>query len=449
MKMKMKIEDVDALCEKVISVIQKNRAFNKESLLKFLKKEKYEEPYEEFILNLVAFAAEQGKHEHILQFLIHDCFEDMKNYLARTDKGKLPSSLSSFCLLAEGITDLGYSVLVPFVKHSWLQHLYYDAQMDDNILIVGETGTGKQSMARAIHLMSERRKLRFEEINCAAIPENLLESELFGHEKGSFTGATVKKIGKLEQAGKGTIFLDEIGKMPSHLQAKILKVMDEKFVTPIGSTRRIQIEGRFIGAAQLGDIENGGIMPDLLYRFGNPDFIHIPTLRDRMRKNPSLVIDNSLHKAKQRLQISDEITFDDQLVALLQNHNYPGNYRELENILRYGIKNMMMANRKKLLPEDVMQIMKDSDIGEISINAKDIQLKDIIEYANDVRKKIIEQKIRDIIENGKSLAGVLKMEGLNESEYQNLYKKITKYAGIKLRDLKNIQAGITDSGSSG
>jgi len=137
------------------------------------------------------------------------------------------------------------------------------------------------------------------------------------------------------------------------------------------------------------------------------------------------------------------------LVAVLQNHNYPGNYRELENILRYGIKNMMMANRKKLLPEDVMQIMKDSSSGEMSINAKDIQLKDIIEYSNNVRNKIIEQKIRDIIENGKSLAGVLKEEGLSDSEYQNIYKKITKYAGIKLRDLKNIPAGIPDAGSSG
>jgi len=447
--MKMNRENVDVLCEKVINAIKKDRAFNKESLLKILKKEKYEEPYEEFILNLVAFAAEQGKQENILQSLVHDCFEDMKNYFARTDRGKLPSALSSFCLLAAGITDLGYSVLVPFVKDSWLRHLYCDAQMDDNILIVGETGTGKQAMAKAIHLMSERRKLPFEEINCAAIPDNLLESELFGHEKGAFTGATATKTGKLEQAGKGTIFLDELGKMPLPLQAKILKVMDAKFVTPIGSTKRIQIEGRFIGAAQPDDIKNGGIMPDLLYRFGNPDFIHIPTLRDRMRKNPSLVIDNSLHKAKQRLQISDKITFDDRLVAVLQNHNYPGNYRELENILRYGIKNMMMANRKKLLPEDVMQIMKDSSSGEMSINAKDIQLKDIIEYSNNVRNKIIEQKIRDIIENGKSLAGVLKEEGLSDSEYQNIYKKITKYAGIKLRDLKNIPAGIPDAGSSG
>jgi len=446
--MKKNIEDVDVLCEKIISVIQKDRAFNKESLLKFLKKERYEEPYEEFILNLILVAAEQGKQENIQQFLIHHCFEDMKNF-ARKDKETFPVGLSSLCLLAAGIADLGYSAIIPFVEKNWLQHLYNDAQTDDNILIVGETGTGKQAMAKAIHLMSERRKLPFVEINCAAIPENLLESELFGHEKGAFTGATAKKTGKLEQARKGTIFLDEIGKMPSHLQAKILKVMDVKFITPIGSTDQRQIEGRFIGAAQPDDIKNEKIMPDLQYRFGKPDFIHMPTLRDRMRKNPSFVIDNSLHKAQQRLQISDKIAFDDHLVALLQNHNYPGNYRELENILRYGIKNMMMANRKKLLPEDVMQIMKDSDSGEISINAKDIQLKDIIEYSNNVRKKIIEQKIRDIIENGKSLAGTLKKEGLSDSEYQNLYKKITKYAGIKLRDLKNIPAGIPDSGSSG
>jgi len=447
--MKKNIEDVDALCEKIISVIQKDRVFNKESLLTFLKKEKYGEPYEVFIFELIAFAAMQSQQQHLKQFFLNYCFEDIKNYIAKTDKENFTSGLTSLCLLAEGINDLGYSRLVGFVKDSWLQHLYYDAQMDDNILIVGETGTGKQAMAKAIHLMSERRKLPFEEINCAAIPENLLESELFGHEKGAFTGATAKKTGKLEQAGKGTIFLDELGKMPLPLQAKILKVMDVKFITPIGSTKQIQIEGRFIGAAQPDDIKNGGIMPDLQYRFGNPDYIHIPTLRDRMRKNPSLVIDNSLRKAKQRLQISDEITFDDQFVALLQNHNYPGNYRELENILRYGIKNMMMSNRKKLLPEDVMQIMKDSSSGEMSINAKDIQLKDIIEYSNNVRNKIIEQKIRDIIENGKSLAGLLKEEGLSDSEYQNLYKKITKYAGIKLRDLKNIPAGIPDSGSSG
>ena len=447
--MKMNRENVDVLCEKVINAIKKDRAFNKESLLKFLKKKKYKEPYEEFIVNLIPIAAEQGKQEHIQQFLIHHCFEDMEKYIARTDKEIFPSALSSFCLLAAGITDLGYSIIVPFVEKNWLQHLYYDAQMGDNILIVGETGTGKQAMARAIHLMSERRKLPFEEINCAAIPENLLESELFGHAKGAFTGATGKKTGKLVQAGKGTIFLDELGKMPLHLQAKILKVMDVKFITPIGSTKRIQIEGRFIGAAQPDDIKNGKIMPDLLYRFGNPDFIHMPPLRDRMPKNPYLVIDSSLHKAKQRLQISDEITFDDQLVAVLQNYNYPGNYRELENILRYGIKNMMIADRKKLLPEDVMQVMKDSSSGEMSINAKDIQLKDIIEYANNVRKKIIEQKIRDIIENGKSLAGALKKEGLSDLEYQNFYKKITKSTGIKLRELKNIPAGIPDSGSSG
>ncbi len=437
-------KDVDALCEKVINAIQKKPVFNKESLLEFLKKEKYKEPYEIFIFNLISFAAWQGKQEYIQNLFIHDCFDDVKNYYMNLNKEALPDILASLCLLSQGINDLGFSKVVPFVKDEWLMRAYDDAQTDDNLLIVGETGTGKQAMAETIHIMSERRKLPFEEFNCVAIPEGLLESELFGHDKGAFTGAVRETVGKLESAKSGTVFLDELGKMPQYLQAKILKVMDVKFITPVGSLKRKPIKCRFIGAVQPDDIKNKKILPDLLYRFGAPVYVHMPNLRERMAINPYMVVESSLQKAKKRLKYSGEIKFNDQLILFLQKHNYPGNYRELENILRYGIQRMIKANRIKLLPEDITPLLSqeqkasgDTEKADAFADVDDMPLKDVVNHAEaaalKLKESIVRRKLEQVKAAGGSVFSVLAKEGVEAKARQNIYKKIVSLAG-KLRD---------------
>ena len=211
------------------------------------------------------------------------------------------------------------------------------AQTDSTVLITGESGTGKELAAKAIHLQSQRRNNYFKAINCGAIPETLLESELFGHEKGAFTGATVRKIGKFEMANRGTLFLDEISAMKEPLQIKFLRVLQEREIERVGGSQTIPVDVRIVAATNAHmrqAIENGQFREDLYYRI-NVIHIHMPPLRER-EGDISILADNFLQffakKFKKPVQgLTDEAR------QCLENYAWPGNVRELKNVIERAV----------------------------------------------------------------------------------------------------------------
>jgi transcriptional regulator with PAS, ATPase and Fis domain len=207
------------------------------------------------------------------------------------------------------------------------------ADSDSTILINGETGTGKGLIAHAIHKKSYRREQPFVSINCGAIPENLLESELFGHVKGAFTGATANKVGKFEAADGGTIFLDEIGDMSQDLQVKILKVLEERCFEPIGACKTVKVNVRIVAATHRDleeEVQKGNFREDLFYRlYVIP--IKLPALRERRSDIPHFVAHflNCLNnKKKTRVNSISEGALE-----MMMQHDWPGNVRELANLM--------------------------------------------------------------------------------------------------------------------
>jgi len=208
------------------------------------------------------------------------------------------------------------------------------APSDVTVLIVGESGTGKELVARAIHFNSQRLGKPFVALNCAAIPRELLESELFGHEKGAFTGATERKIGKFEQANGGTLFLDEIGDMPLELQAKLLRVLQEREITRTGGTATIRVDVRIIAATNQNlkkKVQDREFREDLFYRL-NVVPVELPPLRQR-REDLPLLVEYFLGRAREEYQ-TNACGVTPEGMALLQGHPWPGNVRELEHALQ-------------------------------------------------------------------------------------------------------------------
>ena len=211
------------------------------------------------------------------------------------------------------------------------------APTNSTVLIQGETGTGKELVARAIHNLSSRRENLFAKLNCAAIPSGLLESELFGHEKGAFTGAIAKKVGRFEVADKGTLFLDEVGDIPSELQPKLLRVLQEREFERLGSSRSIQVDVRLVAATNqdLGRmVEDRSFRADLYYRL-NVFPIRLPALRERREDIPLLVFHFVEHYSKQmnkRIDVIPPETMD-----ALMRYDWPGNIRELQNFIERAV----------------------------------------------------------------------------------------------------------------
>jgi DNA-binding NtrC family response regulator len=206
------------------------------------------------------------------------------------------------------------------------------ATADTTVLITGESGTGKELVAAAIHFGSQRSKGPYVRINCAAIPESLMESELFGHEKGSFTGADARKIGRFEAANGGTILLDEIGEMPLTLQAKLLRVLQEREIERVGGTKTIKVDVRIICSTSKNlaeEAREGNFREDLFYRLQVIPIV-VPPLRERKEDIPELCryfLDEFSREKNEPLQITDHA------VQALMNYEYPGNVRELKNIV--------------------------------------------------------------------------------------------------------------------
>ncbi len=225
------------------------------------------------------------------------------------------------------------------------------AASESNVLITGESGTGKELIARAIHRWSPRNERSFMTINCSAIPDTLLESELFGFEKGSFTGAQYQKKGLLEQASGGTVFFDEIGDVSPLFQTKILRVLQEGEIMRIGGMRQLPVDLRFITATNR-DLKTachrGQFREDLYYRL-NVINIHLPPLRDRMEDVPLLAKHFVREHAPKRKDIMIKC-ISGEAMSLLLDYAYPGNVRELENILERAIS---FANTSEILPADL------------------------------------------------------------------------------------------------
>jgi two-component system response regulator AtoC len=236
------------------------------------------------------------------------------------------------------------------------------ASSNATVLITGETGTGKEMVARAIHQSSLRRQQRFVALNCGAIPESLLEAELFGHVRGAFTGAVGNRLGRIEQADRGTLFLDEVGNMPSSLQVKLLRVLQEREFERIGDPRSVKVDVRVIAAtnADLGKmVREATFREDLFYRL-NVVAVQLPPLRDRLEDIPLLVA-RFIEKLQPAGDGRESVVVSQDAMRRLMAHKWPGNVRQLENIIERALA--LGGGRRRI---DVDDLPADIRGGEVA-----------------------------------------------------------------------------------
>lgn len=260
------------------------------------------------------------------------------------------------------------------------------ANTDADVLIHGETGTGKELVARALHEHSVRQEHNFVPVNCGAIPENLIEAELFGHESGAFTGAGAQRVGRFEHAHRGTLFLDEIESMPLAVQVRLLRVLQERSVERLGSNRTIPLDLRVVAATKIDLLEagkDGGFREDLYYRL-NVVTLEIPPLRERLEDIP-LLFQHFMRVAAARYAIEAPMPGTDQTRALL-SHRWPGNVRELRNVadryvllgdqFDYDIERMLHGGTQEpalTLPQQVECFEKSQIVQQLAIHKGSIK----------------------------------------------------------------------------
>jgi formate hydrogenlyase transcriptional activator len=211
------------------------------------------------------------------------------------------------------------------------------APTDSTVLIFGETGTGKELVARAIHNLSSRQSNSFVKLNCAAIPTGLLESELFGHERGAFTGAIAQRIGRFELANRGTVFLDEVGEIPLELQPKLLRVLQEREFERLGSTRTLTTDARLIAATNRDlatMVQEQKFRSDLFYRL-NVFPVRVPSLRERPEDIP-LLVRHFVEQCARRMNKKIE-TISTETLKQMRRYHWPGNIRELQNVIERAV----------------------------------------------------------------------------------------------------------------
>ena len=292
-----------------------------------------------------------------------------------------------------------------------------------NVLITGESGTGKELVARAIHNHSPRREGPFVTMNCGGVPEQLLESELFGYTKGSFTGAFSDKIGLFQAAHGGTIFMDEIGDLPLPLQVKLLRIVQEKSFKPVGGTQEIRVDVRIISATNI-DIEemviNGAFREDLFYRL-NVIQIRIPPLRERKMDIPLL----ARHFLKKYAQESGkEIrTISSYALKVLLDYSFPGNVRELENIVE---RSVALETSNIILPESLTLSRYKNDIKKNELIDADIPPEgiDLTEAVGTLEKHLLRKALQ------KTNGEIKKAAQLLHIPYRAIRYRLEKY-GIK------------------
>jgi len=293
------------------------------------------------------------------------------------------------------------------------------APTNSRVLITGGNGTGKELVAQWIHEKSKRKSGKFVDVNCAAIPSELLESELFGHEKGSFTGATSRRIGKFEQADGGTLFLDEIGDMSADAQAKVLRALQESAIVRVGGTEKIEVDVRVVAATNKNlqqEIEAGNFREDLFHRI-NVIPIHILPLRQRKDDIP-LLARHCLHQLAESDIVFSNINFTDDALEALKEQQWSGNVRELQNAVeRLGL----LANNSSIQKEDVEKLTfagrrKSKELGPLIDEAKKFQ-----DFKEQAERLFLLQKLEDNNWNVSQTAEAI------DIQRSHMYNKMKKY----------------------
>ena len=313
------------------------------------------------------------------------------------------------------------------------------AHSHSSVLILGESGTGKELVAASIHRLSSRNAHRFVAINCSAIPEDLLEAELFGHEKGAFTGADRKRIGLFGAAERGTVFLDEIGDMPPRLQSKLLRVLQEKTYSPIGSHTAQKVDVRIIAATNKdleAEVAANRFRLDLFYRL-NVLPITLPPLRDRAG-DVDLLLDHYSAQMSRSHQIESPCWFSDAARTALQRHSWPGNVRELQNLVERMVvttnggridvdtlpPNLRSKTKQQALPETPVRSVALQNVNEMRRCGAETQLPqeglDLGKFLERLENTLIMQAL-ERTSNNKNQAS--KLLGLNRT---TLVEKIKK-----------------------
>lgn len=283
---------------------------------------------------------------------------------------------------------------------------------DSAVMLYGESGTGKDILARFIHRLSDRNRSRFVPVNCAAIPQGLVESELFGHEKGSFTGAEKRTIGKFETASDGTLFMDEIGDLPLEAQAKLLRVLQENKIQRVGGTKEIFVNVRIICATNQNLeelVEQGKFRSDLFYRI-NVFPIELPPLRERKED----ILPLSKHFIS-RLNRMKELNITDKAIQILRNYHWPGNVRELNNVLERAC---ILARRQGEISQETLSFLKRPPIT--CSNNNDFKLPPEGISLENLEMDLVKQAM-EMCGNNQSQAA--RMLGLTRSKFRVLLKQ--------------------------
>jgi two-component system, NtrC family, nitrogen regulation response regulator NtrX len=304
-----------------------------------------------------------------------------------------------------------------------LERLERVAPTDARVLITGENGTGKELVARALHRLSRRRDRPFVEVNCAAIPSELIESELFGHMKGSFTGAVQDRPGKFEQADGGTLFLDEIGDMSLAAQAKVLRALEEGKVTRVGGQKPRAVDVRVVAATNKDleeEIQEGRFRDDLFYRL-NVVPIHVPPLRERREDIPLLV--NHFTRMMAQKEGLPQRVFTPEAVDRMRELDWPGNVRELRNTVE---RLLILSPGDQVTLADVERLVGGGQAGA-GIGPELLRASSFAEFKDQAERAFLLQKLRENDWNVSETARTLEMPR------SNLYKKIEKF-GLQRED---------------
>lgn len=294
------------------------------------------------------------------------------------------------------------------------------AKSSVSIFITGESGVGKEVLARHIHQYSNRKNGHFVAVNCQALSENLLESELFGHEKGSFTGALEKRVGRFEEANGGTLFLDEIGEIPINIQTKLLRVLENRTIARIGSNKEINIDLRLISATNKDinkAISKGDFREDLFYRI-NTIIVEVPPLRERKEDLPVLV-DFFLQKCEKEQKKKIE-SMDSSVKDFLLNYNYPGNIRELRNIVE---RLVVLSENGIIKINDLPQYKEDTKV--LKYNSVCKSESEDIRPLKDYKKEFEANYIKKVL--NKCNGNITETAKLLEISRRQLFNKVIEY----------------------
>jgi len=293
------------------------------------------------------------------------------------------------------------------------------APSDSRVLITGENGTGKELVARSLHNKSRRASKKFVDVNCAAIPAELLESELFGHEKGAFTDANQRRIGKFEQASEGTLFLDEIGDMSADAQAKVLRALQENEIVRVGGSERISVNPRVIAATNKdlsAEIKAGRFREDLFHRL-NVIPIHLPPLRERKEDIPPLV-NWFLQKMSEKEIVFSGKSFSDEAIEALKNLKWPGNIRELENAVE---RLMLLSSDPEITKNEVEQFVTGKRASKEQLSEIIDETESFHVYKEEAEKLFIKKKLEKYDWNISATADAI------DIQRSHMYNKLKKY----------------------